>query len=358
MLAAATAAVLSATVAATAAPAKLRAVPVVAGLHEPVAVAAPPGERTRLYVAEQSGLIRVSEGGRLLPRPFLDLRTLVWDKDLAGLLALAFDPHFAQTHRVVVDYVGRDKDVHVVEYRASRAAANPASRRELLHVPIPRPVDPNGHFGGGLAFGPGGLLYVGVGDGDTAAAAQDPASLLGKLIRIDPRKATPAPEVVAYGLRNPWRLSFDAATGDLYVGDVGESRWEEVDFVRRSTPWPVNFGWPRFEGRRDFSASHELGPGRLEAPLLVYPHPRKGCSAVIGGGVYRGHALPPLRGRYVFADFCRGRLFSVRAGGRDHAMRLEAAIPSLISSLAVLNGQVYVVAYSYTKSSVYRLAAR
>jgi glucose/arabinose dehydrogenase len=354
-LAAAGGAIVLAVSAKAAAP-RLRTVTVATGLHEPVAVAAPRGETARLYVAEQSGLIRIAEGGRLLPRPFLDLRKLVWDKELAGMLAFAFDPDFARTHRIVVDYVGRDEAVHVVEYDATPTAARPSSARELLRVELGQPVDPDGHFGGGLAFGPDGLLYVGVGDGLQPPAAQDPSSPLGKLIRLDAHSADPAPETIGYGLRNPWRLSFDAATGDLYVADVGASRWEEVDFVPRSAAWPLNFGWPRLEGRSAYRTSQALGPGTPVAPLLVYPHPSKGCSAVVGGGVDRGNAVPSLHGRYVFADFCRGRVYSVRAGGRDRSMRLELALPTLISSLAVVNGQVYAVAYSYGKSAVYRLA--
>jgi glucose/arabinose dehydrogenase len=153
-------------------------VPVARGLHSPVYVTAPSSEPRRLYVVEQRGLARVVAGGRLLPRPFLDLRRLVLHKELAGLLSLAFAPDYRRSRRLYVDYVGRDHDVHLVEYRAGGRRV-----RELLHVVIPLRSD--NHYGGQLAFGPDGFLYVGIGDGNTKAAAQDPESLLGKLVRID-----------------------------------------------------------------------------------------------------------------------------------------------------------------------------
>lgn len=336
---------------------RLRLVPVATGLRQPVGVAAQPGVPGRLYVAEQSGLVRVLDRGRILARPYLDLRPLVWKKDLSGLLGLAFDPTFAHTHRLIVDYVGNDRAVHIVEYRGTRSSASPDSARELLRVELPKPGDSDAHFGGGLAFEPDGRLLVGIGDGATGDSAQDPATLLGKLVRLDLNAPTPEPEIIGAGLRNPWRIADDRVTGDVYVADVGDTRWEEVDVVRYDTPWPVNFGWPRFEGRSQH-ADTPLGPGTLQMPLVVYPHPKKACSAVVGGAVYRGKDIPALRDRYVFADFCSGHVLSVRAGGGSTATRLEVAVPSLVSSLGVgADGELYVVAYSYKVSRLYRLAS-
>jgi glucose/arabinose dehydrogenase len=315
-----------------------------------VYVTAPRSEPRRLYVVEQRGVVRVVAGGRLLPRPFLDLRGLVLHKELAGLLSLAFAPDYRRSRRLYVDYVGRDHDVHVVEYRSGEPA------RELLHVVIPSRSADN-HYGGQLAFGPDGFLYVGIGDGNTKAAAQDPESLLGKLVRIDVRRRSAEPEIVASGLRNPWRFSFERVTGDLLIGDVGADTWEEVDDLRRGTPWPVNFGWPAYGGRSRTGRPPPSAPGRLVFPALVYRHARNGCSAVVGGYVYRGRAIPALRGRYVYADFCAGKVWSVRLrDGRAGDRRLEARLGSLISSLGEdASGELYVVAYSYRTSSLYRL---
>jgi len=331
-------------------------VPVVRGLQAPVGVTAPRGEPGRLYVVEQRGLVRVAEGGRLLPKPLLDLRSVVLDQGLAGLLSLAFAPDYARTRLFYVDYVGRDRDVHVVEYRSNGRRALPPSARELLHVAIPSKSVDN-HYGGQLAFGPDGRLYVGVGDGNSLAAAQDPASLLGKLVRIDVGREPIEPEMVAYGLRNPWRFSFDRTTGDLYVGDVGADTWEEVDYLRRGTRWPVNLGWPAYGGRSRTNEPAPTAPGRLVFPILVYRHRGKGCRAVVGGYVYRGRAVPELRGRYVFGDFCTATVSSVRVvAGHARGLRPEAQLGSLLSSFGEdARGELYVCAYSSRSGMVFRL---
>jgi glucose/arabinose dehydrogenase len=332
-------------------------VPVVRGLREPVYVTAPRSEPRRLYVVEQRGLVRVVAGGRLLPRPFLDVRRLVLHKELAGLLSLAFPPDYRRSRRLYVDYVGRDNDVHVVEYRAAGGRAAPSTARELLHVDVPT-TSPDNHYGGQLAFGPDGFLYVGIGDGTKKAAAQDPESLLGKLVRIDVRRQPVEPEIIAYGLRNPWRFSFDRATGDLFVGDVGADTWEEVDYVRRGTRWPVNFGWPAYGGRARLGEPAPSGPGKVVFPALVYRHARKGCSAVVGGYVYRGRGLLSLRGRYVYGDFCAGNVWSVRIrGGRARDRRLDASVGSLVSSFGEgAAGELYVCAYGNGPGSLLRVS--
>ena len=336
----------------------VRLAPVVGGLRAPVYVTAPRSEPRRLYVVEQRGLVRVVAGGRLLPRPFLDVRRLVRVKELAGLLSLAFAPDYARSRRLYVDYVGRDNDVHVVEYRSDGRLALPSSARELLHVEIPT-ESPDNHYGGQLAFGPDGRLYVGIGDGTNAAAAQDPDSLLGKLVRLDARADPVEPEVVAFGLRNPWRFSFDRATGDLYVGDVGADTWEEVDYLRRGARRPVNFGWPAYGGRSRTTAPRPSAPGRLVFPALVYRHAPRGCSAVVGGYVYRGRAVPALRGRYVYGDFCAGRVSSLRiAGGRARTIRHEAFLGTLLASFGEdARGELYPLAYAERPTPLYRLSA-
>jgi glucose/arabinose dehydrogenase len=344
--------------AAAAAAPRIRLAPVVGSLRLPVDVTAPRNEPSRLYVVEQRGLVRVVARGRLVKRPFLDLRAVVRSRALAGLLSIAFAPDYARSGAFVVDYVGRDNAVHVVRYTSAGGHAVAASAHELLRVAEPS-RDPDNHFGGSLAFGPDGLLYVGVGDGMNEALAQDPASPLGKLLRLDARADAPAPEIVGYGLRNPWRFSFDRATGDLYIADVGANAWEEIDYVRRGTQGPLNFGWPVYEGRARTRSNVELASAPLARPLLVYRHARNDCSAVVGGYVYRGRAIPQLRGRYVYGDFCSARIRSVRVvGGRARDVRTEPlrGIYLLTSFGEDARGELYALSFTYKLSRLYRIA--
>jgi glucose/arabinose dehydrogenase len=332
---------------------------VVGGLRAPVDVGAPAAEPEHLYIVEQGGLIRTLARGRLLARPFLDIRRLVRAKELSGLFSLAFDPNYGRSRLFVVAYVGRDFDLHVVRYRSRAGVATPSSAHELLHVEMPT-NDTNNHFGGDLAFGPDGRLYIGVGDASMPAAAQDPDSLLGKLIRLDAQTDSPIPELVALGLRNPWRFSFDRGTGDLYIGDVGARRWEEINYVRRGSSSPINFGWPAYEGRkRGGTRSHPLEPPPTP-PLFVYPHASKGCSSVVGGYVYRGRLIPALRGRYLFGDFCSADIRSIQVvAGKARKLRTELSgsrLPGLLSSFGEdSRGELYAVAYTYKLSQLYRL---
>jgi len=258
-------------------------VKVVGGLRAPVDLGAPhKSQPDRLYIVEQGGLIRTLVRGKLLARPFLDIRRLVRAKELAGLFSIAFDPNYSHSRLFVVAYVGRDFDLHIVRYRSRAGVAMPSTAHELLHVEIPT-KNTNNHFGGDLAFGPDDQLYVSVGDGSMPAAAQDVDSPLGKLLRLNVHAEAPIPVLVALGLRNPWRFSFDPATGDMYIGDVGAEAWEEINYVPHGSNLPVNFGWPRWEGRMRTSApSPTLRPAPTP-PLMVYPHADKGCSSVVGG---------------------------------------------------------------------------
>jgi glucose/arabinose dehydrogenase len=331
---------------------------VVGGLRAPVDIGAPASEPERLYIVEQRGLIRTLVRGKLLARPFLDIRRLVRAKQLSGLFSVAFDPNYGRTRLFVVAYVGRDFDLHVVRYRSRAGVAIPSSAHELLHVEMPTD-DTDNHFGGDLAFGPDARLYIGVGDAQIPAMAQDPDSLLGKLIRLDARTESPVPEVVALGLRNPWRFSFDRATGDLYIGDVGASSWEEINYVARGSVTPVNFGWPAYEGRERISTpSAPLDPSPT-APLFVYPHASKGCSSVVGGYVYRGRRIPALRGRYLFGDFCSAEIRSLQVvAGKPRKLRTELSrrLPGLLSSFGEdSRGELYAFAYTYKLSELYRL---
>ena len=331
--------------------AAVRLQPVVAGLDAPVHVAAPRSEPRRLYVVERAGRIRVLVDGVLRPRPFLDIERLVASGGERGLLSVAFHPRYARNRRFYVDYTDLNGDTRVVEYRLDRRRG-PVRRRQLLFVRQPY----TNHNGGQLAFGPDGRLYVGMGDGgsggDPQNRAQDPRTLLGKLVRINVDARRPRPEIAAFGLRNPWRFSFDRANGDLYLADVGQARWEEINYVPRRSPGLENFGWDVYEGN-DVYERKQPGPGRLVSPIATYCR-ADGCS-VTGGFVYRGRAMAAFRGRYVYGDYCSGKMWSLRvAGGRAVDVRLEEIrLPRLSSFGEDARGELYAVSLN---GSLYRIA--
>jgi glucose/arabinose dehydrogenase len=346
----------------------------------PVYVAAPPADRRRFFVVEQPGRIMVVRDGVPLSTPFLDIRSLVSFGGERGLLSVAFDPDYARGGRFYVYYTARSPSgaITVAEYRASPNAdvANPASRRQVLSVPHPR----GNHNGGQLQFGPDGYLWIGTGDGggagDPDGAGQRLDTLLGKLLRIDPRGSGLAPytipvdnpfsgqsgrrgEIWAYGLRNPWRFSFDRQTGDLVIGDVGQNAWEEIDFA----PAPgrgrgANYGWGCWEGRHAYSGNDDdpecrPAPSQI-APVHEYSHSR-GCS-VSGGYVVRDPKLPRLNGRYVYGDYCRNPLWSLRPQAPDAQddRQLGLDVPGLTSFGEDSCGGVYAVS---ADGPVFRLEA-
>jgi glucose/arabinose dehydrogenase len=347
----------------------------IANFTLPVYVAAPTGDRRRLMVVEQSGRIMVVRGGRKLTRPFLDIRSRVAAGGEQGLLSVAFPPDYARSGRFYVYYTARSAaDNRIVEFRrASADRADASSARVVLRMPN---LEPN-HNGGGMVFGPDRLLYVGTGDGgggdDQHGArgnAQDLGSPLGKLLRIDPREGGGRPyripssnpfvnragargEIYAYGLRNPWRFSFDRRTGDLTIGDVGENAVEEIDFVRRGRARGANFGWRPFEGdRRNFD---EPAPG-ARAPVITHTHAAGFCS-ITGGYVVRDASIPSLLGRYVYSDLCDGRIRAarLRAGRHTTGTPLEVPTVQTVTSFGEdARGRVYVTSHA---GPVYRLAA-
>jgi glucose/arabinose dehydrogenase len=324
------------------------------GFQQPVLVTGTKSEPNRLYVVEQPGLIRVLVGGRLRAEPFLDVRSRIVAGGEQGLLGLAFDPAYAKNHRFYVNYTSKgDGATHVVAFRSDGTRAILSSAQELLRVGQPYA----NHNGGNLAFGPDGKLYVGMGDGgsggDPQNRAQNPNELLGKLLRLDPTGRTPA-EIVAVGLRNPWRFSFDRATGDLYIGDVGQNAIEEVDYVRAGTNDLLNFGWPLFEGTATYKQAVQ-GPGRLVGPIAQYSH-ENGCT-VVGGFVYRGRAVPAAVGRYFYGDYCSGTIWSLRvSGGKASRVRREPFRVGTLSSFGERpDGELYLVSLNGT---IYRLRSR
>jgi glucose/arabinose dehydrogenase len=328
--------------------AKLRLVTIARGLESPVLATQAPGEPNRVYVVEQPGRIRVVERGKVRRASFLDIRSRVAYGGEQGLLGLAFSPNYRRDHTFYVNYTAKpDGATWVVRYRSGDGRALPGSAKQILRIEQPYA----NHNGGNLVFGPDGRLWVGMGDGgsggDPENRAQNPDVLLGKMLRLDVRRATPTPEIFAIGLRNPWRFSFDRTTKDLWIGDVGQNAIEEIDHVPSNPAGLLNFGWNVYEGTSRYS-DNPLGPGQLVQPVAQYTHDH-GCS-VTGGYVYRGTSVPRLRGRYVFGDYCTGTIWSMAAN--NGPMRVEPVkVPELTSFGESLDGQqLYVVSQRGTVS--------
>jgi glucose/arabinose dehydrogenase len=330
---------------------QLRLQQIAGDLDAPLYVSAPRNERDRLYIVLQDGKIVVFENGSVRAQPFLDIDSQVTSGGEQGLLSVAFHPRYAQNRLFYVEYTDNNGDTRIVEYRSDGEKAV-KRMRQLLFLD-----DPYGnHNGGQLAFGPDGRLYAGPGDGgsggDPENRAQNPRTLFGKLIAINVDKRGAKWQLVGVGLRNPWRFSFDRATGALYIGDVGQGDWEEIDYTPRRSPGLENYGWDVYEGRAAFEPK-KLGPGRLKQPVHVYDR-SNGCS-VTGGYVYRGAAVSSARGRYFFGDYCSGRVWSLKiSGGRARSVRLEGfRVDSLSSFGEDATGELYLTSL---EGSVYRLA--
>jgi glucose/arabinose dehydrogenase len=335
----------------------------IATLDQPLALATRSGDRA-LYIAEKTGRVVAIRDDRVDPTPVLDLSGDVSLGGEQGLLGIAFSP---DGRSLYVNYTDVDGDTRVVAYAMGRRTAEPDTRRELLFVDQPYA----NHNGGDLVFGPDGYLYVGLGDGGSAGDPQGHAqsleSLLGKMLRIDPRpdrdRAYSIPpdnpfvdrdgaraEIWAYGLRNPWRYSFDRATGDLWIGDVGQNAWEEIDRLPAGTPPGANLGWNLVEGSRRFTGDP---PNGAVAPVYEYPHASGACT-VIGGVVYRGDEIPDLVGAYLFADLCLGELEAIRLGSGEHVDHavLGPTVPNVGSFGEDAEGDVYALSLA---GGVYRL---
>jgi glucose/arabinose dehydrogenase len=303
--------------------------PVLAGLSAPNGVYNAGDGTDRLFVVEQGGKILVTDRTRASAKVFLDLSSLVSVGAERGLLGLAFHPAFKTNGRLFVDYTDSDGNTVVDEYHAANAAdrADPSPVQRVLYVKQPQEY----HNGGSLAFGPDGYFYIGMGDGgwpeDQIGTGPDTSRLFGVVLRIDVDRGRPyaippgnpfahgggRPEIWLYGFRNPWRLSFDSANGDLWIADVGQVTWEEVDVFRSGEAPGVDYGWSIVEGPACFQGSCDLS--RFREPVAYYGGRKlkTGNCAVIGGYVYRGAAVPGLDGWYVYSDFCSGRVWTVLA---------------------------------------------
>ncbi len=331
----------------------------------------------RLFVVEQAGLIRIIENGQLLETPFLDITGRVGSlSSEQGLLGLAFHPNYSTQGatgegQFYVNYTDLGGDTHLARFSVmpdDPYRADPGSEVQYLFVDQPFP----NHNGGMVAFGPDGYLYVGLGDGGSANdplnAGQDRMILLGKMLRLDVNSTADAyaipesnpfadatdalPEIWAYGVRNPWRFSFDRTTGDLYIADVGQNQWEEVNFQPAASAGGENYGWRIMEGMHCFQAE-TCDQSGLVLPIFEYAHAEGGCS-ITGGYVYRGALHPELTGNYFVADYCMGNIW--RLFPQDGRWLADLVLDSdlIISSFGEdVNGEVYVL--NYGAGGVYRL---
>lgn len=301
--------------------------PIATGINQPVGIVHANDGSGRLFIVSQTGVIHIFDGVQMRPRPFLDIRTLVSCCGERGLLGLAFHPNYATNGFFYVNYTNLAGNTVIARFTVSRRpdAANPRSRKFILGIPQPFA----NHNGGQLQFGPDGLLYIASGDGGSAGdpgnRAQNLRSLLGKILRIDVDRGNPYAipadnpfvgipgargEIWTLGLRNPWRFSFDRRTGQMFIGDVGQNSWEEVNLQAASSPGGENYGWRIMEGRHCFNpATGCVGTG-LRMPILEYSH-AEGCS-VTGGYRYRGSRIPQLLGTYIYGDFCSGVIHGAR----------------------------------------------
>lgn len=346
----------------------LRLVLVTDGLAQPVAVAHAADER--LFVVEQAGVIRVVDSAGLASQPFLDIRDRVGSGGERGLLGLAFPSDFASSGRFYAYYTDRSGTSVLSRFRVSDdpSRADPASEEVLIIQAQPRA----NHNGGQLAFGPDGYLYWGLGDGggggDPTNAGQNLETLLGKLLRIDvgPSSGYAVPptnpfvttegaldEIWAYGLRNPWRFSFDRATGDLYVADVGQNQIEEVNFQSAGSPGGQNYGWNVMEGDACFAPASGCDQSGLVLPVFTYRHGPTTGRSITGGYVYRGQAIPELSGRYLYGDYVSGRVWVTDAASGWEGTLLWDADFSISTFGEDAAGELYVVDHD---GRLYRLA--
>lgn len=351
------------------------------GLSSPVLVTHAPGDRSRLYIVQQNGTVRVAQGGALTG-VFANFGPKLTSGGERGLLGFAFHPQFAQNGRVFVHYSSRasanpgtkDGDTVIAELSATPDVGDVASLKTLMTVSQPQA----NHNGGSIEFSPvDGFLYIALGDGGgggdkhgSTGNGQKLDTMLGKLLRVDvstvgtavPAASNPSipgayPEIWSYGLRNPYRISFDMCTGDRYLADVGQNAHEEIDVEAASSPGGLNYGWRIMEGNACFDPSSNCDKTGLTMPVTTYDQVQGNCS-VTGGYVYRGAAMPGLRGRYFYGDYCSGRIWSfVYSGGAatdpiDHTAELKSAGTPISGFGQDADGEVYVVSYG---GAVYRI---
>jgi glucose/arabinose dehydrogenase len=354
------------------------------GFVNPVFVCSPATDTSRLFVLEQrSGKILIVKDGSVLARPFLDIGSLISiDANERGLLDMAFHPDYENNGYFYLNYTNSGGSTEIARYSVSSDPDSADISSQQVIMTISQPY--SNHNGGMLAFSPvDGYLYISTGDGgsggDPGDRAQDKSTLLGKLLRIDVDAGTPyanpddnpfvdsigmRDEIWALGLRNAWRFSFDSQTGDIYIGDVGQNAWEEIDYQAAEAPGGLNYGWRCYEGNQVFIPTNCGDPGNYIFPIHEYEHTDGACS-VTGGYVYRGCALPDLQGTYFFGDFCNGRIWSFRYDGnnmtefQDRTAELAPgggmAINMISSFGADARSEIYIV--DYLDGEIYRIVA-
>jgi len=346
----------------------------VATVNQPIAMAVRTGDDT-LYVGEWQGRVRAIRNGAVDPTPVLDISRLTRASGEQGFLGLAFSPDGSHLY---VDYTDLNGDSHVDEFTmGADGRADPGSQRQILFQKQPFP----NHNGGQLAFGPDGYLYIGFGDGgsggDPQGNGQNLNTWLGKILRIDPSKPSGGraygippdnpfatggglPEIWAYGLRNPWRFTFDKDTGDLWIADVGQGKYEEIDFSAatngKDAAKGANFGWNRFEGNHDFEGGGNHAG--FVFPVFEYTH-SEGCS-VTGGYRYRGSALPGMQGAYVFADYCNNtiRVLSLTGNTATQISSVKVNPQPIVSFGQDANGELYTLSFDGAVSKLVPPAAK
>ena len=335
---------------------------IVSGLERPVDIQHAGDER--LFVIEKVGRIRVLQGGRLVDFPYLNISDRVGSRgNEQGLLGLAFHPNYAENGLFFVNYTDTGGNTVIARYRVTPDPniADPSSEVVLLRVEQPY----GNHNGGGMAFGPDGYLYIGLGDGGSAGDPQNNGqkldTFLGKILRLDVDSTDPyaipadnpfGNEIWAYGLRNPWRFSFDSQTGDLYIGDVGQNQWEEIDFMPAGAPGGYNFGWKHFEGSQPYDS---IPPDDVQfvPPVAEYDH-SQGCS-VTGGYVYRG-VMPEWNGIYLYGDYCTGTVWGLNRSGEGWQGQVLFGAGGTITSFGQdVLGEIYI---STDDGRILRLALR
>jgi glucose/arabinose dehydrogenase len=335
--------------------------PIFSGLYRPVDIQPANDGSDRLFIIEKNGLIRVYENGQLLEAPFLDITDRVNEGgNEMGLLGLAFHPDYETNGFFYVNYTGADGDTRISRFQANGNSADKNSETYLLVIEQPY----QNHNGGALAFGPDGHLYAALGDGGSAGDpqknGQNTKSLLGKILRLDVTSGDPyaipadnpfGSEVWAYGLRNPWRISFDHLTGDLWIGDVGQNQWEEIDYLPANWGSGANFGWSVMEGSHAYDSEPQSG---MLLPAAEYSHAEGGCS-VTGGYVYRG-AMSEWNGIYLYGDYCSGKIWGLILVDGLWQSRLLFETGSTITSFGQdASGEIY---FASDNGTIYRLAIK
>jgi len=346
--------------------------PIASGLNQPVALTH--AGDTRLFITQQIGTVMVYDALGLRATPFLDIRSIVLSGGERGLLSVAFHPRYRDNGFFFVYYTNKNGDNSVARYQVSANdpdRADPASGTILLTIPHP---DFANHNGGQLQFGPDGYLYIGTGDGgsggDPSNHAQDLTQLLGKLLRIDVDHGLPYTipasnpffgrgnarnEIWAYGLRNPWRFSFDRSTGELWIGDVGQDTYEEVDLQPATSIGGENYGWRKMEGFHCYNPSTNCTDPSFTMPILEYSHAQGACS-ITGGYRYRGTQIPSLKGAYLYGDYCSGTIWTATQTNGVWPSKTLFTTAIRISSFGEdVSGELYVM--DVAKGIVYKFIA-